>query len=76
MRRGTTAIGAMMLKKHEANGMICGTVSTTAAHLRYIDSSRPVLAFVTDRRFAVNSIGYRRSKYQCFLVPPAESIFN
>ena len=37
MRRRTTLIGAMLLKKGEADGMICGTVSTTAAHLRYID---------------------------------------
>nr|WP_315596350.1 NADP-dependent malic enzyme [uncultured Cupriavidus sp.] len=37
MRRRTTLIGAMLVKKGEADGMICGTVSTTAAHLRYID---------------------------------------
>jgi malate dehydrogenase (oxaloacetate-decarboxylating)(NADP+) len=37
MRRRTTLIGAMMMHKGEADGMICGTVSTTAAHLRYID---------------------------------------
>lgn len=37
MRRRTTLIGAMLMHKGEADGMICGTVSTTAAHLRYID---------------------------------------
>ncbi len=37
MRRRTTLIGAMLVHKGEADGMICGTVSTTAAHLRYID---------------------------------------
>lgn len=37
MRRRTTLIGAMLVKQGEADGMICGTVSTTAAHLRYID---------------------------------------
>ncbi len=37
MRRRTTLIGAMLMYKGEADGMICGTVSTTAAHLRYID---------------------------------------
>ncbi|QET00626.1 MULTISPECIES: NADP-dependent malic enzyme [Cupriavidus] len=37
MRRRTTLIGAMLIKKGEADGMICGTVSNTAAHLRYID---------------------------------------
>lgn len=37
MRRRTTLIGAMLVHKGEADGMICGTVSNTAAHLRYID---------------------------------------
>ncbi|WP_454726906.1 MULTISPECIES: NADP-dependent malic enzyme [Cupriavidus] len=37
MRRRTTLIGAMLVKRGEADGMVCGTVSTTAAHLRYID---------------------------------------
>ena len=37
MRRRTTLIGAMLLKKGEADGLICGTISTTARHLRYID---------------------------------------
>ncbi len=37
MRRRTTLIGAMLLRKGEADGMICGTISTTARHLHYID---------------------------------------
>jgi len=37
MRRRTTLIAAMLLKKGEADGLICGTISTTARHLQYID---------------------------------------
>jgi len=37
MRRRTTLIASMLLKKGEADGMICGTISTTARHLHYID---------------------------------------
>jgi malate dehydrogenase (oxaloacetate-decarboxylating)(NADP+) len=37
MRRRTTLIAAMLLKKGEADGMLCGTISTTARHLHYID---------------------------------------
>jgi malate dehydrogenase (oxaloacetate-decarboxylating)(NADP+) len=37
MRRRTTLIAAMLLKKGEADGLLCGTISTTARHLRYID---------------------------------------
>src|ERR1700692_4484809 len=37
MRRRTTLIAAMLLKKGEADGLICGTISTTVRHLRYID---------------------------------------
>jgi malate dehydrogenase (oxaloacetate-decarboxylating)(NADP+) len=37
MRRRTTLIAAMLLAKKEADGMICGLVSNTARHLRYID---------------------------------------
>ncbi|HEY0801296.1 MAG TPA: phosphate acyltransferase, partial [Steroidobacteraceae bacterium] len=37
MRRRTTLIAAMLLRKGEADGMICGTISTTARHLHYID---------------------------------------
>ena len=37
MRRRTTLIGSMMVKKGEADGMICGTISTTHRHLHFID---------------------------------------
>jgi malate dehydrogenase (oxaloacetate-decarboxylating)(NADP+) len=50
MRRRTTLIAAMLLKKGEADGMICGTISTTARHLHYIDQ-------VIGRRPGVNVYG-------------------
>ncbi|SDC28437.1 Phosphotransacetylase, partial [Cupriavidus sp. YR651] len=53
MRRRTTLIGAMLLKKGEADGMICGTVSTTTAHLRYIDQ---VLGGTNDVYAAMNGL--------------------
>ncbi len=37
MRRRSTLIGAMMVRKGEADGMVCGTVSTVHRHLAYID---------------------------------------
>ena len=37
MRRRTTLIAAMLLRMGEADGLICGTISTTARHLHYID---------------------------------------
>jgi malate dehydrogenase (oxaloacetate-decarboxylating)(NADP+) len=37
MRRRHTLIGAMMIHKGNADGMICGTFGTTALHLHYID---------------------------------------
>ncbi|HEY1076486.1 MAG TPA: NADP-dependent malic enzyme [Fontimonas sp.] len=37
MRRRTTLIASMLLDKGEADGMICGTISTTGRHLRYVD---------------------------------------
>ncbi|MFP6556953.1 NADP-dependent malic enzyme [Paraburkholderia sp. B3] len=37
MRRRTTLIGAMLVKRGEADGMICGTISTTHRHLHFID---------------------------------------
>ncbi len=37
MRRRSTLIGAMMMKKGEADGMVCGTISTVHRHLEYID---------------------------------------
>jgi malate dehydrogenase (oxaloacetate-decarboxylating)(NADP+) len=37
MRRHSTLIGAMMMHKGEADGMLCGTFGMHAEHLRYID---------------------------------------
>ena len=37
MRRRSTLIGAMMIRKGEADGMVCGTISTVHRHLTYID---------------------------------------
>jgi malate dehydrogenase (oxaloacetate-decarboxylating)(NADP+) len=37
MRRRHTLIGAMMIHKGDADGMICGTFGTTHIHLHYID---------------------------------------
>src|SRR5271168_3609154 len=50
MRRRTTLIAAMLLKKGEADGLICGTISTTARHLYYIDR-------VLGKRSGVNVYG-------------------
>jgi malate dehydrogenase (oxaloacetate-decarboxylating)(NADP+) len=38
MRRRTTLIAAMLLRKGEGDGMICGTISATGRHLEYIDA--------------------------------------
>ena len=37
MRRRTPLIAAMLLKMGEADGLLCGTISTTGRHLHYID---------------------------------------
>ena len=37
MRRRHTLIGAMMIHKGEADGMICGTFGTHGLHLHYVD---------------------------------------
>ncbi|MES2534400.1 MAG: NADP-dependent malic enzyme [Pseudomonadota bacterium] len=37
MRRRHTLIGAMMIHKGDADGMICGTYGTTDLHLKYVD---------------------------------------
>jgi malate dehydrogenase (oxaloacetate-decarboxylating)(NADP+) len=37
LRRRLTLIGAMLLRKGEVDGMLCGTWGTTANHLHYID---------------------------------------
>jgi malate dehydrogenase (oxaloacetate-decarboxylating)(NADP+) len=36
-RRRNTLIGAMMIHKGEADGMLCGTFGTHALHLQYVD---------------------------------------
>ncbi len=47
MRRRQTLIGAMMIHRGDADGMICGTIGTHGSHLRYIDQ-------VLGRRAGVN----------------------
>jgi malate dehydrogenase (oxaloacetate-decarboxylating)(NADP+) len=37
MRRHTTLIGAMLMYKGEADGMLCGTFGMHAEHLRYVE---------------------------------------
>lgn len=37
MRRRTTLIGAMLVKAGQADGLICGTISSAGRHLHYID---------------------------------------
>jgi malate dehydrogenase (oxaloacetate-decarboxylating)(NADP+) len=37
MRRRHTLIGAMMIHRGEADGMLCGTFGTHALHLKYVD---------------------------------------
>jgi malate dehydrogenase (oxaloacetate-decarboxylating)(NADP+) len=37
MRRHSTLIGAMLMHKGEADGMLCGTFGMHAEHLRYVD---------------------------------------
>jgi malate dehydrogenase (oxaloacetate-decarboxylating)(NADP+) len=47
MRRRLTLIGAMMIHRGEADGMICGTFGTHSLHLHYVDQ-------VIGRRTGVN----------------------
>jgi malate dehydrogenase (oxaloacetate-decarboxylating)(NADP+) len=47
MRRRHTLIGAMMIHKGDADGMICGTYGNTDLHLKYVDQ-------VLGRREGVN----------------------
>jgi malate dehydrogenase (oxaloacetate-decarboxylating)(NADP+) len=63
MRCRTTLIAAMLLKKGEADGLICGTISTTALHLQYIDQ-------VIGRRAGVNVYGA-----MCGLILPGRQVF-
>ena len=50
MRRRLSLIGAMMIKKGDADGMICGTFGIHALHLHYVDQ-------VIGRRAGVNVYG-------------------
>jgi malate dehydrogenase (oxaloacetate-decarboxylating)(NADP+) len=63
MCRRTTLIAAMLLKKGEADGLICGTISTTARHLKYIDQ-------VIGRRAGVNVYGA-----MCGVILPGRQVF-
>jgi malate dehydrogenase (oxaloacetate-decarboxylating)(NADP+) len=50
MRRSNTLIGAMLMYKGEADGMLCGTFGLHAEHLRYVDQVIGLRAGV--RRYA------------------------
>jgi len=63
MRRRTTLIGAMLLHRGEADGMICGTISSTLLHLNYIDQ-------VIGKRAGVNVYGAMNG-----LVLPGRQVF-
>jgi malate dehydrogenase (oxaloacetate-decarboxylating)(NADP+) len=63
MRRRTTLIAAMLLKKGEAEGLICGTISSTARHLHYIDQ-------VIGRKPGVNVYGMMTG-----LILPGRQVF-
>jgi malate dehydrogenase (oxaloacetate-decarboxylating)(NADP+) len=63
MRRRTTLIAAMLLKNGEADGLICGTISSTARHLQYIDQ-------VIGRRAGVDVYGA-----MCGLILPGRQVF-
>ncbi len=65
MRRRTTLIGAMMIRKGEADGMICGTVSTVHRHLEYIDE---VIGHAPDARVYAAMNGLILPGRQVFLV--------
>jgi malate dehydrogenase (oxaloacetate-decarboxylating)(NADP+) len=63
MRRNQTLIGAMMVHKGEADGMLCGTFGSHAQHLRYVDE-------VIGRR-----AGARHYAAMNALILPARSVF-
>ena len=63
MRRHSTLIGAMLIYKGEADGMLCGTFGMHAEHLRYIDQVVGLRAGV--RRYAAMNA----------LMLPARNIF-
>jgi malate dehydrogenase (oxaloacetate-decarboxylating)(NADP+) len=65
MRRRLTLIGAMMIHKGEADGMVCGMIGTHAGHLHYIDhviGRRPGI----DNYYAMNLVMLpRRTVFIC-----------
>ncbi|HUX74276.1 MAG TPA: NADP-dependent malic enzyme [Steroidobacteraceae bacterium] len=63
MRRRTTLIAAMLLKKGDADGLICGTISATGRHLHYIDQ-------VIGRPPGVTAYGA-----MCGLILPGRQVF-
>jgi malate dehydrogenase (oxaloacetate-decarboxylating)(NADP+) len=63
MRRRHTLIGAMMMYKGEADGMLCGTFGTHALHLRYVDR-------VIGRRPGVNHYAAMNA-----VILPARTVF-
>jgi malate dehydrogenase (oxaloacetate-decarboxylating)(NADP+) len=71
MRRRLTLIGAMMLHKGYADGMICGTWGTTALHLHYIDQ------VLGKHSGGAANIGPDASVYACMngLVLPDRQVF-
>jgi malate dehydrogenase (oxaloacetate-decarboxylating)(NADP+) len=63
MRRRTTLIASMLLKKGEADGLICGTISTVARHLEYVDQ-------VIGRRPGISTYGAMNA-----LILPTRQLF-
>jgi len=78
MRRRATAIGAMMIHKGQADGMVCGTFGTHGLHLHYVDQiigRRPGV----DHYYALNVLMLpKRTVFICdtyvHLDPTAEQI--
>jgi malate dehydrogenase (oxaloacetate-decarboxylating)(NADP+) len=65
MRRRHTLIGAMMIHKGEADGMICGTFGTHGLHLHYVDQVLGHQAGV-DNYYAMNILMLpRRTVFIC-----------
>jgi malate dehydrogenase (oxaloacetate-decarboxylating)(NADP+) len=65
MRRRSTLIGAMMIHKGEADGMLCGMIGTHAAHLHFIDQVIGRRAGV-DNYYAMNVLVLpRRTVFLC-----------
>ncbi len=63
MRRRSTLIGAMMIHRGDADGMLCGTFGTHAMHRRYIEQ-------VIGRRAGVNTFAAMNA-----VLLPARTVF-